>query len=89
MYRLDKIYRTNYTGENVTTLATYKGGTWEYQAEWVPLAVENKQTSRIATIIGNGKSRANFELNLLLTHKAGVLGARSMQTYGCNKRLLS
>ena len=84
MYRLDKIYRTNYVGENVTTLARYKGQTWEYSTEWVPLAVENRQTSRIATIIGNGKSRKDFELGLLINHKAGVLGAKSMQTYGCN-----
>ena len=84
MHRLDKIYRTNYTGENVTTLATYKGSTWEYQSEWVPMAVENRQTSRVATVIGNGESRAGFELFLLTNHKAGVLGSRSMQTYGCN-----
>ena len=84
MYRLDKIYRANYLGENVTTLARYRGGTWEYASEWVPLAVENRQTSGVATAIGNGISRKNFELNLLFGHKAGVLGSKSMQTYGCN-----
>lgn len=35
-------------------------------------------------MIGNGLSRKNFQINLLMKHLSGRLGATSMQTYGCN-----
>lgn len=84
MYRLDKIYRTNYQGENITTRSVLEGSSWTYHSEWVPLSVVNNQTSRVATVIGNGISRRGFETNLVINHMAGRLGDRSMQTYGCN-----
>jgi len=84
MFRLDRIYRTNYAGENVTTQAVLSRSAWTYQTEWIPSRVVNTQTSRVATVIGNGNSRKSFETHLVINHLAGRLGANTMQTYGCN-----
>ena len=84
MFRLDRIYRTNYVGESVTTQARFQDSEWSYATEWVPTSVINRQTSRVAAIIGNGLSRKDFELYLLTKHMAGRLATGSMQTYGCN-----
>ena len=84
MFRLDPIYRTNYTGENITTEARQQGSTWQYTSEWVPISVFNSQTAKVATVIGNGDSRKLFELKLAIDHQAGMLGNKTMQTYGCN-----
>jgi hypothetical protein len=84
MFRLDKIYRTNYLGENITTESRQERMEWHYNTEWVPTTVFNSQRSKVATIIGNGDSRKDFNLNLVINHLSGLLGAASMQTYGCN-----
>jgi hypothetical protein len=84
MFRLDKIYRVNYAGENITTQSRQERMEWHYDTEWVPTAVFNRQRSKVATVIGNGDSRKNFNLNLVVNHVGGPLGSSSMQTYGCN-----
>jgi hypothetical protein len=84
MFRLDKIYRTNYLGESVTVEARQQSQNWTYKTEWVPISVLNRQTARTACIIGNGNSRVDFPTGLVLNHMSGVLGRDSMQTYGCN-----
>jgi hypothetical protein len=84
LQKLNKIYRANYGGERITTEAAFQGSEWLYKTEWVPTAVANNQLSKIATIIGNGSSRKTFPTKLLMTHLAGRLGAKSMQTYACN-----
>jgi hypothetical protein len=84
LQKLNKIYRANYGGERITTEAAFQGSEWLYKTEWVPTAVANNQLSKIATIIGNGSSRKTFPIKLLMTHMAGRLGAKSMQTYACN-----
>jgi hypothetical protein len=84
MQKLQKIYRTNYGGERITTEAALRGSEWLYKTEWVPTAVANNQISKIATVVGNGSSRENFPTKIIFSHLAGRLGAKSMQTYGCN-----
>ncbi len=84
MQKLNKIYRVNYGGERVTTEAAFRNSEWLYKTEWVPTAVANNHISKVATIIGNGSSRKNFPIGLLIKHLSGRLGATSMQTYGCN-----
>ena len=84
MQKLNKIYRANYGGERITTEAAFRGSEWLYKTEWIPTAVANNHLSKIATIIGNGSSRQTFPLKMLMTHLAGRLGAKSMQTYACN-----
>lgn len=84
MQQLKKMYRKDYTGEEVLVNTTYRNSTWEYDYETVPNRVTNLQISNQACVIGNGESRAGFDLFLLANHKAGINGPRSMQTYGCN-----
>lgn len=84
MQKLNKIYRTNYNGERVTTQANFVQSGWLYETEWVPTAVANNHISKIAAVIGNGSSRKNFPIKLLMTHLAGRLGGKSLQTYACN-----
>jgi hypothetical protein len=82
--KLNKIYRTNYGGERITTEAALSESKWSYQTEWVPTAIANNHISKIAVIIGNGSSRNNFSIDVLVRHLSGRLGDKSMQTYGCN-----
>jgi hypothetical protein len=84
LQKLNKIYRANYGGERITTEAALTESEWLYKTEWIPTAVANNQISKIATIIGNGSSRNTFPIKMLMTHLAGRLGAKSMQTYACN-----
>jgi len=84
LQHLNKIYRANYGGERITTEAAVNQNEWSYKTEWVPTAVANNHISKIATVIGNGLTRKNFPVGLLIKHLSGRLGAKSMQTYGCN-----
>jgi len=84
MITLEKRYRSNYTGENIITLRVQKNQSWTNTLEFVPNSVINNHVSTNAVAIGNGLSRDQFNLNLLKDHKAGLLGANSLQTYGAN-----
>jgi len=66
---------------------TYTGGEWVKNIETVPSAVENKQISGRAVVLGNGVSRIELNPNLftlLKNHKGGLLASSRVQTYGCN-----
>ena len=78
-----KKYRKDYTGERIVTERNYESGVWNDVYETIPNAVTNNQLSNRAAIIGNGSSRLQFNLNLL-KHPSGLLGAKTLQTYGCN-----
>jgi len=84
MQKLKQLYRSDYTGETMTTSSAWAGSKWEYTQEFVPNAITNQHISRRAVVIGNGASRKNYELNLLKNHRAGILGSLAVQTYGCN-----
>jgi len=84
MQEIKKLYRANYTGEEVISSMTYEGGTWNFEREEVPNMVTNTHVSNNAVVIGNGVSRKQFDLNLIKNHKGGLLGSKALQTYGCN-----
>lgn len=84
MKNISKMYRSDYVGEEIVTTLVHTGQEWVPSKEWIPNAVINNQTSRQAVIIGNGLSRINFPLNKVMTHFGGLLGAKKVQTYGCN-----
>jgi hypothetical protein len=84
MQQLKKMYRADYTGEEILVNSTYRNSIWEYDYETVPNRVTNLQISNQACVIGNGESRAGFDLFLLANHRAGLGGVKAMQTYGCN-----
>lgn len=78
------MFRSEYTGEQITTSATWAQSEWKYSTEFIPIRVTNIQISKRAVVIGNGSSRANYILDPLKNHRGGLLGAGAVQTYGCN-----
>lgn len=84
MLKLNKSYRKFYNGENIVVERIYKDGVWHDTTENVPNAVLNSQISNQAVVFGNGPSRLDFNINLIKNHRGGLLGARTLQTYGCN-----
>jgi len=83
MFQLRKLYRKDYTGEEILVNTSYRNATWEYEYETVPNRVTNLQRSNHACVIGNGESRAKFDLSLLASNQNSS-NPRSLQTYGCN-----
>jgi len=84
MQQIKRLYRSTYSGESVVKNLTYANNTWTPELELVPNNVFNTHTTTQAAVIGNGESRANFDLNLVVKHVAGLGGIDSLQTYGCN-----
>jgi hypothetical protein len=84
MQLLQKLYRSSYVGETVTTEMRHVGGRWDMSTEFVPNSVINNQISNRAVVIGNGVSRTGFLLQPIAAHKGGVLASGALQTYGCN-----
>lgn len=84
MQKIKKMFRKDYAGEQITTSMTWENGKWNPAKEFISNRIDNQQTSKRAAVIGNGSTRANYELYLLKNHRAGVLGSSSLQTYGCN-----
>ena len=84
MRNIKKLYRSNYSGEDVAAEMSYKNFSWNVVTEYIPNVVTNTQTSNKAVVIGNGESRKSFDLNLLKNHKGGLLASGAVQTYGCN-----
>lgn len=83
MFQLKKLYRKDYAGEEILVNTIYRNATWEYEYENVPNRVTNVQRSNHACVIGNGESRAKFDLSLLDKDQRGG-NSRSLQSYGCN-----
>jgi hypothetical protein len=84
MQQIKRQYRKDYQGEDIVTDRTYQHAEWDDVKEFIPNQIVNQQTSNRAVIIGNGTSRAEFDLNLLSRHTAGLRGIGRLQTYGCN-----
>ena len=83
MLQLSRKYRRGYTGEDIIVERKHEGQKWWDVTEHVPNAVTNNQISNRAVAIGNGVTRLDFNLQNLKTH-SGLLGAKTLQTYGCN-----
>jgi hypothetical protein len=84
MQLIKPLYRANYTGEEVTTQLVYQNNRWNATNEFVHSQITNLQISNQALVIVNGSSRSEFDLRHVKTHRAGLLGANRLQTYGCN-----
>lgn len=83
MLQLSRKYRKGYTGEDIIVERKHEGRVWHDTTETVPNAITNNQISDRAVIIGNGTSRLDFDLQNL-KKASGLLGAYTVQTYGCN-----
>lgn len=84
MLKINKFYRKFYPGENIVVERNYTNGVWHDITEYLPNAVTNTQISNQAVIIGNGPSRLEFDMRAIFEHRGGLLGADTLQTYGCN-----
>jgi hypothetical protein len=87
MQKIKKLYRSNYTGEDIIREMHYINGEWVKTIENIPNVIENKQISGKAVVLGNGPSRLELHpdlFRLLETHKGGLLATGAVQTYGCN-----
>jgi hypothetical protein len=81
---LRKFYRKDYQGEFLVKTSYIENGIRKESRDWVPNTIDNQQTSNCAVIIGNGRSRMDFNLNIIKNHRGGHLGKRKLQSYGCN-----
>jgi hypothetical protein len=79
-----KLYRTDYTGEDIIQERVMQDGQWVSTTEHVPNNVINNQISNRAVVFGNGESRLGFNVKHLLNKKSGLLGADTLQSYACN-----
>lgn len=84
MLKLNKRYRRGYVGEDIIAQRTLEAGSWTTVTEHVPNRVTNNQISNKAVVFGNGESRLDFNVKHVMNHKSGLLGADTLQTYGCN-----
>jgi hypothetical protein len=84
MQLIKPLYRSTYTGEDVLTRLVYQNNQRVPTIEHMPNQIINLQISNQALIIGNGTTRLDFDLGLLKNHRAGLMGSRRLQSYGCN-----
>lgn len=84
MLKINKLYREDYTGEDIVVERNYTDGVWHDTTEHLPNAVTNTQISNQAVVIGNGPTRLDFDMRAIFEHRGGLLGADTVQTYGCN-----
>lgn len=84
MLPIIKRYRSNYIGEEAVVARNYINNIWCDTTEYITNVISNNQTSNQAVIIGNGPSRLEFNLSVIFNHRGGLLGADTVQSYGCN-----
>jgi hypothetical protein len=92
MYKLNKILRADYTGEEVNVVGTFTESAWSYQKEFVANPFTNGPMANHAVVIGNGSSRLGFDLRHFVDYVNHPVDqtwkpAKSTKrffTYGCN-----
>lgn len=90
MQTIKQIYRKNYAGEDVIVDRVYQNSKWNPTHEFVDNPFPVQSLSDRALVIGNGTSRLDFDLKILLEHRIGnfhwapAWHQRKFFTYGCN-----
>jgi hypothetical protein len=84
MQKLKQIYRSSYSGESIVTSLTLENNQWMPETEVVSNQITNIHTTGQAIAIGNGESRAGFDLKHIANHRGGILAVDKLQSYGCN-----
>ena len=88
MYKISRLLRDDYTGEDVITKLTYEGSKWVEEREWVQNSVTNVHSTTQALVVAGGKSwqegEFEFDMSHVKRHKGGLLGTNRLQTYGTN-----
>jgi hypothetical protein len=88
MFKIKRLYRENYAGEEVISKLTYEDGRWHTESDWIGNQITNLYTSSHALVIGGGKTwqegQFAFDMTHVTNHKAGLFGTNKLQTYGAN-----
>ena len=90
MQKLKQLFRKDYVGEEVIVDRVYSNSKWNPTNEFVNNPFPAQPLSDRALVIGNGSSRLDFDLRMLLEHREGVFhwtqprSTRKFFTYGCN-----
>jgi hypothetical protein len=90
MQKIKQLYRKNYLGEDVVVDRVYENSKWNPTQEFVANPFPAQPLSDRALVIGNGTSRLDFDLRIILEHRVGnfhwsqSLSQRKFFTYGCN-----
>jgi len=90
MFKIKRLYRENYAGEEVTTKLTYKGGKWEHEKDFIDNNVTNTRLSSQAIVLAGGRywqddhPQHQFDPTHIKNHKGGILGANKLQIYATN-----
>jgi len=84
MKQLKKLYRRDYSGEDVVTDLVVQDWKVTLTKEFIPNSVFNNQISNKACVIGNGITRKEFNIDAVFNHFGGLLSRDKLQTYGCN-----
>jgi len=80
---LKKIYRKDYTGEDIVTQAVYENSAWNYSKETAGTSFAFTPKSDTAVVIGNGLGQRIIDLKLLKKER-GFQGSKTLRLYGCN-----
>jgi hypothetical protein len=83
MQQLQRLYRSDYQGEDIITQMNLVDGSWESETEFVPNTISSSIMTSRAVAIGNGESRNDFNLGFISGHQGGYTPTR-LQSYGCN-----
>jgi hypothetical protein len=84
MQKIKQLYRSNYAGENVVTKMVLQYGEWDPETQFVPNSITNTFVTSQAVAIGNGESRADFDMRFIQHHQGGLLAKNKLQSYACN-----
>jgi hypothetical protein len=84
MLQIKKLYRSEYTGEEVVTEMSHIDGQWNYTKEFITNSVINNRITSQAIVIGSGFTRSMVDLVHIKNHKGGLLASNKLQSYGCN-----
>jgi len=83
LLKIVKKTRSKYWFEDIVVDRALTDGKWVDTVERIHNAVSNNQISNRAVVLGNGPSRLEFDIRYL-KNSSGLLGADTVQTYGCN-----
>lgn len=83
MITLKRLFRNEYNGEHVSLTRTLKDNAWESNDKYFEFNSEIAK-SRAAVVFGNGISRNDFDINLILNHNNGFDNEQRLETYACN-----
>jgi len=84
MQIIKKLYRANYTGEEVVTSLTYQNADWQVERQWIPTGLVNDHNNSSALVIGGGHTWQEPNKGFDLKYVARQKSFPKLQTYATN-----